>query len=310
MIYFIKLLRPLNLLIIAAVMYAMRYVFYNFNQDLFFKLNGTINEIDFFLLVISTLIIAAAGNIINDYFDMRIDRINKPEKVIVGKHIKKRVAMLAHVIMNIIAVLTGIYLSYKYNTFLPVSIHLLTTTLLWLYSVSLKRQFLTGNLSIAFLSALVPYLSGMIHLYVLKEQNMQYFTELNLYLYKLIIYTYMVFAFLTTLIREIQKDMADMKGDAAIGCKTVPLVWGVEKTKKISIYLILLAFFAVLTLLLLKSFKLITIVFASLSILLPFIYSAILTHKAKQRKDFLLASTLIKISMVGGILFIIISYAA
>ena len=75
MLNFIKLLRPINLFIITVVMYAMRFVFYNFNKYLFFEFHSVIKEYDFFLLVLSTMIIAGAGNIINDYFDMRIARI-------------------------------------------------------------------------------------------------------------------------------------------------------------------------------------------------------------------------------------------
>ena len=188
--------------------------------------------------------------------------------------------------------------------------HLFTTTILWLYSVSLKRQFIIGNISIAFLSAMVPYLAGMIHVYVLKEQYTSYFNSDSEQVYMLIVYTYMFFAFLTTLIREIQKGLADMKGDGAIGCKTIPLVWGVDKTKKLCIYLLLFAFFGVITLLLLNPFELKHIVFACIMVLIPFIYSAILTHKAKDRKDFLKASNFIKIAMLGGILFIILIHVA
>lgn len=306
MLYFIKLLRPLNLLIIGLLMYAMRLVFYTYNKYIFFESESIVKEFDFFLLVLSTIIIAGAGNIINDYFDIRIDRINKPEKIIVGKYVKKRVAMLAHVIMNGIAVIIGTYISVKYKTFLPVSIHVFTTSVLWLYSISLKRQFLTGNASIALLTALVPYLAGMIHLYTLKNTLINYFDNDTKYIYTLIVYIYMFFAFLTTLIREIQKDIADMKGDAAIGCKTIPLVLGIDKTKKICIYLILIAFFATITLLLINPFEIKHITFACLTILLPFIYSAIITHKANKREDFLKAATFIKTAMLGGILFIIL----
>jgi 4-hydroxybenzoate polyprenyltransferase len=122
MMHFIKLIRPINLLIIAITMYGVR--FYVLEVHYFEKVKD--NALDFFLLVFSTVIIAAAGNIINDYFDVRADRINKPERLIITKHIKRRWAILIHWIFNGIAFGIALYLSIKYQSLWFVFIHLLS----------------------------------------------------------------------------------------------------------------------------------------------------------------------------------------
>ena len=128
---------------------------------------------DYSLLIFSTIIIAAAGNVINDYFDIKSDLINKPEKVILSKHVKPRWAILWHWILNAIAFIISIYLSVKYSTLLFVFVHLLSINLLWFYSVQLKRKFIISNLIIAFLTALVPLLS-IWFFKVLNESSMPY----------------------------------------------------------------------------------------------------------------------------------------
>ena len=115
--YLFQLIRPLNLVIIAFTMYSTRLFLYlyevKFNATIFQK-SG--EEIDFFLMVFSTLLIAAAGNMINDYFDVKADRVNKPEKLIITKYVKRRVAILNHWILNLIAFSIAIYLSARNNT--------------------------------------------------------------------------------------------------------------------------------------------------------------------------------------------------
>jgi 4-hydroxybenzoate polyprenyltransferase len=270
-----------------------------------------VNSFDFFLLVFSTILIAGAGYIINDYFDIRIDRINKPEKLIVGKYIKKRVAMLTHTGMNIVAVGIGIYLSLKYGSWLPVIFHLITTTLLWWYSVQLKRKFLSGNVVIAILSGMVPLLVGWFELAgIFEEYKMQLNTlnDLNPFTYCFyMIIVFCIMAVITTLTREILKDMADIKGDESQNCKTVPIVIGISKTKYVVNVLLLGTIFTILGLQIMfytdtkHAFYIISFV------CLPLLISAIITHKGKERIHFIRASDFIKISMIAALIFTIIA---
>ena len=140
--HFIKLVRPLNLVIITVTMYGIAWYFegvYNIEAGLGIK------SITFFLLVLSTVMIAAAGNIINDYFDIKADLINKPDRVVIGKYVKRRVAIVSHWGINFLAFAIAVYLSWRLQTYWYLFIHLLTINLLWYYSLRLKREFFIGN---------------------------------------------------------------------------------------------------------------------------------------------------------------------
>jgi 4-hydroxybenzoate polyprenyltransferase len=182
-------------------------------------------ETRFILLCISTLFVGAGGYIINDYLDIKLDLINKPNKVVVGQVISRRWTMFWHLALNISALLMGIYIGTKVSIAI-----LVAAVLLWVYSVSLKRKFLVGNLLVSILSAFVIII------------NYIYDTSLNLNH----IVAYSFFAFTLTLLREIIKDTEDIRGDGKFDCKTIPIILGVRKTK--SILLNLTAIFAIILL--------------------------------------------------------------
>jgi 4-hydroxybenzoate polyprenyltransferase len=163
----------------------------------------------FGLLVLSALLVAAAGYIINDYYDVKIDAINRPDRLVIGRLLRRRKAMLAHVLLSGSGVLLAGWLSPLLGV-----ITLGTALLLWGYSARFKRIALVGNLSIATLTAALVLLP-----------------ELQLHTGRGIVWPYALAAFLLTMVREIVKDVEDMRGDAQHGCRTLPLVWGVARTK-------------------------------------------------------------------------------
>jgi 4-hydroxybenzoate polyprenyltransferase len=238
-VYFLKLIRPINLAIIALTMYGIRY--YILKVNYFQKVDD--DPIDFMLLVISTVLIAAAGNIINDYFDVKADRINKPEKLIITKHIKRRWAILTHWTFNGLAFGVAIYLSYKYDSLSFVFIHLISINTLWFYSMLFKRKALIGNIMIAGLTALVPILT-IVYFKVGNSYHLQY-SEFDpdswvaIIDYSLI-YALALFAFTQNLAREIVKDIQDIKGDELIYVKSLPMIIGQGKSLLIVCILLLL----------------------------------------------------------------------
>ncbi|MFN3342372.1 MAG: geranylgeranylglycerol-phosphate geranylgeranyltransferase [Flavobacteriales bacterium] len=314
MFHFLRLIRPLNLLIIAFTMYMMRYFVVggkwmdwqgNVTSDLFCF---TMTHFDFFLLVISTMFVAGAGYIINDYFDIRIDRINKPEKVIVGKFIKKRVAMLWHTLLNFFAIGIAVYLTFKYYNFWPLIFHLSTTFGLWMYSLSLKRQFLSGNLTISLMAGMVVLLSGLADLpdMILRYREVPEgypFTLDQLSFSWKAIWVFTGFAFLTTLIREVQKDLADVKGDEAQKCKTVPIVWGISKTKKLVTALVVILLVPLFLIVFALQLELYRLIFISFAVIVPILYSGFLTSSANDRNGFLGAAKWMKFAMFAGVLY-------
>lgn len=209
-ISFLKLIRFNNLLMILATL-VMSY--YCLNDYLLFS--DLLNK-KFLFLIIATLLTSAGGYIINDYYDVKLDLVNKPQKVIVGNHISRRWAMLLHIWFNGIAILLAVLISAKVSLAI-----FLCGVLLTLYSIYFKRQFLTGNLVIALLSGFAVFILKLF----------EHSISLQLIL------AYSIFAFLISLIREIIKDTEDMKGDSKFDCKTIPIVIGVRKTKRILIYL-------------------------------------------------------------------------
>ncbi|HLV41835.1 MAG TPA: geranylgeranylglycerol-phosphate geranylgeranyltransferase [Brumimicrobium sp.] len=241
MIHFLRLIRPINLLIIAVTMYSvggyLDIVYAEFNDGIML-----IRSFNFFLLVISTVFIAAAGNIINDYFDVRADRINRPERTIIITHIKRRWAIVFHWVLNFIAFAIAIHLGLVLETFWYVFIHLLSINLLWFYSMQLKRTLVVGNVVIALLTALVPVLVGIYYQDFYRGVTLETAHPFHLNSYQFFpIYLGIglgIFAFVLNLTREIVKDMEDVKGDLVLKARTIPIVYGLEKSRSIAVFFV------------------------------------------------------------------------
>ena len=243
---FIRLVRPINIVILFLTMYALR-IFYT--SLLFEKSTSILEKVDFMLLVISTLLIAAGGNIINDYFDVKADRINKPNKLIISKYIKQRWAILSHWFLNGISLLIGSYLSIKYRSFSIIFIYLICINILWFYSVYFKRKPLIGNILVALLTAFVPLTCGIyFHLVGLDTMPQVETHDLGNYWLKVLYGNYYfligmaLFAFLLNFAREIVKDIQDIRGDKESNAKTLPMVIGNKNAKRLAVLSLLLLF--------------------------------------------------------------------
>ncbi len=304
--HFLKLIRPINLAIIVLTMYGVR--FYILNSNSFQKIDD--NWIDFLFLVISTVLIAAGGNIINDYFDVKADRINKPEKLIITKHIDRRWAILTHWIFNGIAFSIAIYLSIKYQSLWYVFVHLVSINALWFYSMYFKRKVLIGNFMIATLTALIPLLV-LIYFQVgnsFASEHSEFVPEswTAMIDYSLI-YMLTFFAFIQNIAREIIKDAQDVEGDKLIYVKSLPMVIGQKKSLLFValILSILPAFYIWISIVKMNSFIgtvqfwTATIPFGVAATINLIVLFLIFMNKKKQLK---LYDALIKISMLIGVL--------
>lgn len=275
---FLRLIRVQNLLIVVLTQFMARLFLVGPRPD-----EQGINHLrllldpSLWLLSLSTVCIAAAGYIINDYFDVKIDLVNKPQRVIIGRYLKRRVAMGVHQILNVIGCLIGFYLS-KWIFLMDV----VAVSLLWFYSAQFKRQPLTGNVVVSLLTAL-----SLIVLAIYYRQN----TDMLL--------IYALFSFGISLIREIIKDMQDIRGDARFGCRTLPIVWGLRRTKYV-LYVLIGAFIISLFLIAgsLQNFRL-TVIF--LLLLIPIVWLIYRLVLADTRRDFGYLSNLCKLIMLLGI---------
>ena len=271
---FLRLTRFQNLLIIVLTQYtAAIFLVGPKSQWLAFLSSPTL-----FLLCSSTVLIAAAGYIINDYYDVKIDYINKPERVIVGRIIKRRIVMVAHSLFNFTGIAIGFYLMPRLGF-----VNFLAAFWLWLYSNQLKRLPFVGNLSVAILTGLSICVLAMYF-----QRN------------ELLIYTYALFAFSLTLVREIIKDMEDLKGDATFGCQTLPIIWGVRKTKVLQY--VLLALFIVLLVVMATEVDKVSLKNFFLLLILPVTYFIIRLARADSRKEFAFLSLYCKLLMLAGVL--------
>ncbi len=244
MLAFIRLIRPWNLLIIVLTMCVVRYCIIS-PVISSWGLHLTMKDLHFGLLIAAVTFIAAAGYIINDYFDVRIDRINKPGEVVVDKGVKRRVAMITHLAFNGIGVLLGIFVSWK-NELLSVGsiIFIFAASALWFYSTDFKRKFLIGNIVVSLLSALIAFLPV---LFELPSLALHFSAEFRAggFSYNSIISIALalsIFAFLISWARELIKDMQDIPGDKEFGCKTFPIVLGVTAGKTLTLVLLAVVF--------------------------------------------------------------------
>ena len=237
-----------------------------------------LQDIRLHLLVFSTMLIAAAGYIINDYYDVKIDLINKPERVVVGKLIKRRAIMVMHSIFNRVAVLIGIYIGPW-----VAAIHMLSTFTLWLYSNHLKRLPFIGNFSVSLMTGLSLLIVSVYYKSAAP-----------------IVFVYALFAFALTLIREIIKDLEDWKGDATHGCLTLPIVWGLRKTKRLLYLIIALFILSICAFTFYIQNIVLTSYFAVLA--LPFLYFTYRLMKADSRIQFTYLSSYCKLMMLSGVL--------
>jgi 4-hydroxybenzoate polyprenyltransferase len=314
---FLILIRLQNLIIVILTMVLMRYAVI---EPVISKIgvimqNGTGEEIpmtlqcslkDFILLVIATVCLTAGGYVINDYFDIKTDLINKG-KVIVGTRIPRRQAMMWHNIFNITGVSLGFYISWKSGYFWLGVMFLLVSGLLYFYSASYKRQFLIGNIVVAVLVAMVPLLVVIYEwpaLYRYYSANAVSLPDFNFILYW--VGGFSIFAFLTTLAREIIKDIEDFEGDIAYGRNTIPVVLGVTASKIISVFLVVLTMALLyLTWYIFINDK-ITLIYLSAAVALPMAVVALKVIMSSSRKQMHGASSIMKVVMLTGILYSVV----
>jgi 4-hydroxybenzoate polyprenyltransferase len=309
-VYFIKVLRPLNLLIIAGTMYAMRWlVIYPIISNQSVEMELQMPEWLFFISTLIIVFLAASGNIINDYFDIKVDRINRPEKVLVGKYVKRRVAMAGHHAFNIIAVLLTGLITWQTKQWILLIVPVFMAGSLWYYSLMFKKQVLIGNLVVALMVAIVPLWSGIFEIQLLADEYGGYIQNAGEFFSKVWMWLlgYAGFAFVLTLIREAQKDLEDLKGDVAGKFRTLPIVYGSTVAKTYIGFLMVINLVIIITI----GYRLSTFMESTtlywteflLLIILPLIGSWYFTSKGSGQKDYGLASQLTKIAMGGGILF-------
>lgn len=298
-----------NLLIIALTMISMRYGVITpiFEQ---YGLTPQMPILDFGIMILATILIGAAGYVINDYFDQKIDMINRHDKVVIGKKISRRAAILAHWILNILGLSLGIWLSYRIEMWGVSIVYFIVTAIFWFYSLSLKSSGLLGNISVSTMAFLVPFQVILFEsTWIMKTPATQQLADNAIVIEKslYIILIFSLFSFITNLIREIIKDFEDIKGDARYHRRSLPIVLGPAKAKcTVQIITSLTTtIVAVLYIVFLyhNSYNTIIALYLLTLIIIPLLLVIYKTHKARHTYQYKLPGKIIKFVMLTGILF-------
>ena len=268
----------------------------------------SIDGLNFILLVVSSVLIAAAGYIINDYFDINIDQINKPTANVVDKIVSRRWAMAWHFVLSGVGILLSAWVAWRTGFWYILLGNFICVVLLFGYSVSLKRKLLFGNILISLLTAWVILVIG------LAEFTSPVFTSSKIVEASgkiiRISLLYGGFAFISSLIREAIKDIEDMQGDEKYGCRTMPIVWGVNSAKVyIAVWLVvILALLIILQVYVARFEWWWAMTYSIVFIIVPFVLIFLQLFRAKEHKDYHRLSNWTKLVMLTGILSMIFFY--
>ncbi len=228
---YIKLIRWQNLLILAL---SQVLIFYSVIVPTLraYSIDNIASSYVMWGMLIATCLIAAGGYVINDYFDIKIDRINKPERMIITNGIEKPMAMKFYQALTGLGIIIGLGVSYMVGSFTLAFIFVVAPGMLWFYSASYKRQLIIGNMIVAIAAALAVLLPLIAQNNILEREygDLLKQTQILVQLYS-IVCGFALFAFLFTFIREIIKDMEDEAGDREMECATLPIVCGTMLSK-------------------------------------------------------------------------------
>lgn len=268
-----------------------------------FGAQTTLNTFQTIILILASVSIAAAGNVINDIYDIKTDLINKPNKVVIGKSISEKTAYNLFIILNLIGVGLGFYLCFLIgkNTFF--SVFIIISILLYIYTTYLKQTFLIGNIVIALLVALSILIVGVFELLPTitidnKQIQLMYFTTIK---------DYALMAFIITFIREIAKDIEDIDGDYASGMRTLPIVIGRKRASYVLFTLTLLPLFIITYYTVHSLYKTpIAANYFLIFIIAPLLYVSIKTFNANTKKEYKHISSTLKLIMFFGMLSLLL----
>ena len=307
-IVWMKLVRLPNIIILAAIFILLHvgvYMPVYASLNVAMPMNGWV----FGVFVLSVCMIAAGGNVINDYFDYQIDLINKPEKLIIEKLIPKQSAMTGYMILTLTGIAGGFVTGWLLGEFKLGFFFCFGALMLYMYSESYKQKLWIGNLIIALLGFLFILLLWIVEFFALRQSAGSFVVVYpSLLKISMLMGGYAIFAFLTTLIREIIKDMEDVKGDKKNGCQTIPIVKGIPAARKIVsgliVFTILLLFYCAYLCGKHNLHALATVLMCVINVQL--ILLLIRFYKAKSKAEFFTVSIYMKVIMVFGILSILL----
>ena len=289
---YLKLIRFQNLVVMVLIQYLIRFtlIIPSYGKE------NILSDFYFALLLFSILLIVSAGYSINDYFDIKVDSENKDEHVIVGRTIKRRIALVIHFILTSVGLILGFYITYKINQLVISIILIVCAYILWVYNLKLKRIFFLANLIVAGLSAI--FVTSIAILEILLNYNHKASID-NITTLTVIA----TFAFILSLMHEIIKDLKTVEGDKKYKIRTLPTVWGLLKTKEFLKWLSIITAF-IISVIAITKFKtnITALSYAFIFIIGPLFLFNVWVYKAQQMIDYERISKLNKFIIFAGIM--------
>lgn len=301
---FIKMVRLPNLIFIALTQLLFYECIIRTILDPL-TIPPVIGRVSLLFLILSSVFIAAAGYIINDYFDINIDQVNKPNQNVIDTIVSRRWAMLWHMIISGVGVLLSIYVFIRTNLWYIPLANFGCVFLLFVYSLSLKRKLLIGNIIISLLTAWVIAILFLSEAKLSNAVPSDYLNASNKIVRLGLLYS--AFAFIISLIREAVKDMEDIEGDRRYGCSTMPIRWGMNAAKVyVALWLIVLIVLVIVTQAYVSQFRWWwPNSYSTVLIILPLGYIFLKLFRASTAQQFHQLSTITKLVMLTGILSIL-----
>lgn len=298
MLAFLNLIRYKNLILILLVQWLIKFALFDS-----LGVSTALDGIHFSLLMLATVFIAAGGYIINDIYDVAIDKINKPESVIINRKISESTAHTMYLVFTFLGVVTGFYLSNQIGSPGFAALFIVIAALLYMYASFLKSILLVGTLIISILVALSLIIVGIFDLvpaidYLNQPLQLQAFS---------ILLKYSFFAFLLTFLREIVKDIEDINGDQNAGRKTLPILLG---RKRAAIICFILGVFTIGILLTYMYSELYRLPWAMgyflILVIGPLLYFCVKIINAETKNEFHKLSGVLKLVILFGLLSLIL----
>lgn len=268
-----SVVRGYNILIVVLAQYLT--AIFILSQDRFLK--GVLLDVNVLMLVMATAATIAAGYIINNFYDYEKDLINRPNKTMLDRLVSQNTKLSFYFVLNFLAVIFASYVSFKAVLFFAIYIFGI-----WLYSHKLKRMALVGNLTSAILT-ITPFFAVFVY-----YRN-----------FETVIFVHALFLFLLLTMRELTKDLENIKGDLALNYQTIPVVYGERKTRIVLLVLALLTLLPTYTLVYYFNTGNMKYYFL-LSIVVLFIYMMIL-KKSHTKRHFNWLHNLLKFIIVVGV---------
>lgn len=293
---YLNLIRYKNLLMIAIMQFILVFLFLKIQN-----IEVALADWQFYLLVTSTICIAAGGYIINDINDQETDAKNKKNGNIVGKSISENLAYNLYIGFTLTGVAIGFMLSRL--IFRPnfVLVFILCASLLYIYATYFKQILVIKNIVVALMLSISILVVGLFEIFpATADDNRDKMT-----LVMSVLFDFATIAFIINFLRELVKDIEDVEGDSIQGIRTIPIVLGIGKTSKLVFGL---SFIPITCILYYVYNYLFTLTFATAFIFLfligPLLYFTIMSWNAKTKKDFGHLSGILKFVIFFGILSI------